>query len=95
MGMLLRLHKGHGPEKGQPLKETKIEKPVEEVVETTSLPETEKEPEVELEEKYTKAQLNKMALDKLRKLAAAKGIKHAGVKSGATLRKELIEVMGL
>lgn len=36
-----------------------------------------------------------MALDKLRKLAAAKGIKHAGVKSGATLRKELIEVMGL
>lgn len=25
MGMLLRLHRGNGPEKGQPLKETKIE----------------------------------------------------------------------
>lgn len=62
MGMLLRLHRGNGPEKGQPLKETKIEEPVEEVVETTSLPETEKEPEVELEENIPRRSLIKWHL---------------------------------
>lgn len=98
MGMLLRLHKlNHGvkPEKAAPINK-KPEK-VEEVVDTTTTsPEVEPEVEPEVQKAtYTRSQIQLMNVAGLKEVAKAYGVEDYENKSGAKLKKELLEIMGL
>lgn len=56
----------------------------------------EKMPENESEEKqYTRTDINRMPVDKLRSLAEEKGITGAESMTGADIKKALIDVLGL
>lgn len=99
MGMLLRLHKlnnkGVKPEKAAPINK-KPEK-VEDVVDTTTTslevaPEV--EPEVE-KPTYSRSQIQLMNVAGLKEVAKAYGVEDYENKSGAKLKKELLEIMGL
>lgn len=98
MGMLLRLHKlnnkGVKPEKATPINKTPEK--VEEVVVDTTATSPEIEPEVEPEKKtYTRSQIQLMPVAGLKEVAKEYGIPDYENKSGAKLKKELLEVMGL
>ncbi len=101
MGMLLRLHKlnnkGVKPEKAAPI--NKMPDKVEDVVvdTTTTSPEVEPEVETEGEEKptYSRSQIQLMPVAGLKEVAKKYGIPDYENKSGAKLKKELLEVMGL
>lgn len=107
MGMLLRLHKlnkGVKPEKAAPInkKPEKVEdvvvdttttsSEVEPEVDTTTSPEV--EPEVE-KPTYSRSQIQLMNVAGLKEVAKAYGVEDYENKSGAKLKKELLEIMGL
>lgn len=98
MGMLLRLHKlnnkGVKPEKAAPI--NKMPEKVEEVVVDTTATSPEIEPEVEPEKKtYTRSQIQLMPVAGLKEVAKEYGVSDYENKSGAKLKKELLEIMGL
>lgn len=96
MGMLLRLHKlnnkGVKPEKAAPINK-KPEK-VEDVVVDTTTTSPEVEPEVE-KPTYSRSQIQLMNVAGLKEVAKAYGVEDYENKSGAKLKKELLEIMGL
>lgn len=95
MGMLLRLHKlnkGVKPEKAAPINK-KPEK-VEDVVVDTTTTSPEVEPEVQ-KATYTRSQIQLMNVAGLKEVAKAYGVDDYENKSGAKLKKELLEIMGL
>lgn len=97
MGMLLRLHKlnnkGVKPEKAAPINKTPEK--VEEVVVDTTATSSEVEPEVEKKPAYSRSQIQLMPVAGLKEVAKEYGIPDYENKSGAKLKKELLEVMGL
>lgn len=102
MGMLLRLHKlnnkGVKPEKATPINKTpeKVEEVVVDTTATSPEIEPEVEPEVEPEKKtYTRSQIQLMPVAGLKEVAKEYDIPDYENKSGAKLKKELLEVMGL
>jgi hypothetical protein len=97
MGMLLRLHKlnnkGVKPEKAAPINKTP-EKVKDTVVDTTTTS-PEVEPEVEEKPTYSRSQIQLMPVAGLKEVAKAYGVDDYENKSGAKLKKELLEIMGL
>lgn len=97
MGMLLRLHKlnnkGVKPEKAAPINKTPEK--VEEVVVDTTATSPEVEPEVEKKTTYTRSQIQLMPVAGLKEVAKEYGVSDYENKSGAKLKKELLEIMGL
>lgn len=93
MGMLLRLHKlnnkGVKPEKAAPINKTP-EKVEDVVVDTTAT-----SPEVEKKTTYTRSQIQLMPVAGLKEVAKEYGVSDYENKSGAKLKKELLEIMGL
>lgn len=93
MGMLLRLHKlnnkGVKPEKAAPINKTP-EKVEDVVVDTTTT-----SPEVEKKPTYSRSQIQLMPVAGLKEVAKEYGIPDYENKSGAKLKKELLEIMGL
>lgn len=101
MGMLLRLHKlnnkGVKPKKAAPINKTpeKVEEVVVDTTATSPEIEPEVEPEVEEKPKYSRSQIQLMPVAGLKEVAKEYGIPDYENKSGAKLKKELLEVMGL
>lgn len=97
MGMLLRLHKlnnkGVKPEKAAPINKTPEK--VEDVVVDTTTTSPEVEPEVEPKPTYSRSQIQLMPVAGLKEVAKAYGVEDYENKSGAKLKKELLEIMGL
>lgn len=97
MGMLLRLHKlnnkGVKPEKATPINKTPEK--VEDVVVDTTTTSPEVEPEVEPKPTYSRSQIQLMPVAGLKEVAKAYGVDDYENKSGAKLKKELLEIMGL
>lgn len=97
MGMLLRLHrinnKGVKPEKAAPINKTPEK--VEDVVVDTTTTSPEVEPEVEKKPTYSRSQIQLMPVAGLKEVAKAYGVEDYENKSGAKLKKELLEIMGL
>lgn len=97
MGMLLRLHKlnnkGVKPEKAAPINKTPEK--VEDVVVDTTTTSPEVEPEVEPKPTYSRSQIQLMPVAGLKEVAKAYGVDDYENKSGAKLKKELLEIMGL
>lgn len=97
MGMLLRLHKlnnkGVKPEKAAPINKTPEK--VEDVVVDTTTTSPEVEPEVEKKPTYSRSQIQLMPVAGLKEVAKEYGIPDYENKSGAKLKKELLEIMGL
>lgn len=97
MGMLLRLHKlnnkGVKPEKAAPINK-KPEK-VEDVVVDTTATSPDVEPEVEKKPTYSRSQIQLMPVAGLKEVAKEYGVSDYENKSGAKLKKELLEIMGL
>lgn len=101
MGMLLRLHrinnKGVKPEKAAPINKTpeKVEDVVVDTTTTSPQVEPEVEPEVEKKPTYSRSQIQLMPVAGLKEVAKAYGVDDYENKSGAKLKKELLEIMGL
>lgn len=97
MGMLLRLHrinnKGVKPEKAAPINKTPDK--VEDVVVDTTTTSPEVEPEVEKKPTYSRSQIQLMPVAGLKEVAKEYGVEDYENKSGAKLKKELLEIMGL
>lgn len=97
MGMLLRLHrinnKGVKPEKAAPINKTPEK--VEDVVVDTTTTSPEVEPEVENKPTYSRSQIQLMPVAGLKEVAKEYGVPDYENKSGAKLKKELLEIMGL